>query len=859
VAKETFLRTKRLYRLLLVLPLVIWGCSTHKDAFLNRSYHRTAAHYNSFFNAEVSFEEGIAKLEKTYQEDYSLLLPSHILGDKRQAQKVYPQMDRTITKAYNVIDFHSMEFKGKERNKWVDDSYFLIGQANFYKQDYTLAIETFNYISREYKELKDVSVLWATRAHVEQGNYTTADKNLQYLYEEARFKSEEKALLAEVNANLSIHRKDWVEAIDYLIQSMKFDSDKAKRVRFTFIIAQLYQLIGDYDEAYEYFHKVVNMNPDYEFLFNASLSRARAFNPDKDNADDLIREIKKMLEEDKNIDYKDQIYYALAEIALKEDHRLEALEYLHASTASSINNDSQKSISHLKLADLYFDEAQYLPAQGHYDTAMMFVSTSHEDYETLMKKRNSLNQLVELYTTIQVQDSLIELSHLPEEDLLAAIDAIIEQKKEEDAAAKTAAQAALRGGSRYNSQTSGNQRNPMAGMSGAWYFYNTSAVSFGYSEFLAKWGERKLEDNWRRKNKNQIFLDEDGELLDEDEDKDVYSREYYLDQIPLSDSARLATQDVIIQAFYQLGLIYKEDLQDYDEAIEVFELLKSSYPENDYDPATYYQLYRLRKLLEEDLVATTILQALMKKYPNSEFVEMILEPEAYARRMESASVDSLSMYYESIYDLFLQEQYDSVMVVSGQAKKDYANHSLGAQFSMLYALSSGYLDGEEALVTSLNDLLSEHSKGEVSDQARAMLQSVERMHEDVVEPKYSVEEDVDHYYILAVDNEGPSINKLKIAISDYNLEYHQLEQLNTQSLMLNLDYQLIIVRKFSNSEEALLYYDALKNLETLSPLLGLSEYEHFIISSNNFSDFYKDKKLDEYIVYFENRYLNLEK
>jgi len=43
--------------------------------------------------------------------------------------------------------------------------------------------------------------------------------------------------------------------------------------------------------------RTVNMNPDYEFLFNASLSRARAFNPDKDSAEDLIREIKKMLED----------------------------------------------------------------------------------------------------------------------------------------------------------------------------------------------------------------------------------------------------------------------------------------------------------------------------------------------------------------------------------------------------------------------------------------------------------------------------------------------------------------------------------------------------------------------------------
>ena len=129
------------YFIIATLSVVLYSCSTQKDKFLNRSYHKTTSKFNGYFNGNESLKEAISKLEKTYQEDYNNLLPTTILGDQKQAQKIYPQLNRTIEKASLVIDRHSMEIKGEEKNKWVDDSYFLIGKALFYKQEYSEAIE----------------------------------------------------------------------------------------------------------------------------------------------------------------------------------------------------------------------------------------------------------------------------------------------------------------------------------------------------------------------------------------------------------------------------------------------------------------------------------------------------------------------------------------------------------------------------------------------------------------------------------------------------------------------------------------------------------------------------------------------
>ena len=157
------------------------SCSTQKDRFLNRSYHRTAARYNGYFNGVESLKEALIKLEKNHQEDYNALLPTTILGDAKQAQKIYPQLNRVIDKAALVVEFHSMEIKGEERNKWIDDSYFLMGKALFYKQEYGKAIEMLGYVSREYDGyISDMAVLWSTRAQIEMGNFTTAENQLLY-------------------------------------------------------------------------------------------------------------------------------------------------------------------------------------------------------------------------------------------------------------------------------------------------------------------------------------------------------------------------------------------------------------------------------------------------------------------------------------------------------------------------------------------------------------------------------------------------------------------------------------------------------------------------------------------------------
>ena len=56
------------YFVIAILSVVLYSCSTQKDKFLNRSYHKATSKFNGYFNGKVSLKEAVTKLEKTYQD-----------------------------------------------------------------------------------------------------------------------------------------------------------------------------------------------------------------------------------------------------------------------------------------------------------------------------------------------------------------------------------------------------------------------------------------------------------------------------------------------------------------------------------------------------------------------------------------------------------------------------------------------------------------------------------------------------------------------------------------------------------------------------------------------------------------------
>ncbi|HAK70402.1 MAG TPA: hypothetical protein DCM15_03400, partial [Cryomorphaceae bacterium] len=79
-----------------------------------------------------------------------------------------------------------------------------------------------------------------------------------------------------------------------------------------------------------------------------------------------------MLKDDKNITYRDQIFYVWALKELDLEHYPDGEALLRNSIESSVSNPKQKGKSYLRLAGIEFDFRDFYSAQAYYDSAITF-------------------------------------------------------------------------------------------------------------------------------------------------------------------------------------------------------------------------------------------------------------------------------------------------------------------------------------------------------------------------------------------------------------------------------------------------------------------------------------------------------
>ncbi len=139
---------KSLINTFLYLCLLVFfsACSTKKKTWVSRQYHNTTAKYNGYFNGNESIKYGVKKINDSFEDDYSEVLPVFRIGDLKKSKSTLPYMDKAIQKGSIVIQKHSIKIRGKEYCRWIDDNYLMVGKAYFYKGDFDEAAKTFSFI-----------------------------------------------------------------------------------------------------------------------------------------------------------------------------------------------------------------------------------------------------------------------------------------------------------------------------------------------------------------------------------------------------------------------------------------------------------------------------------------------------------------------------------------------------------------------------------------------------------------------------------------------------------------------------------------------------------------------------------------
>lgn len=846
----------------LLLSALLLSCSTKRDKWLNRNWHGMNTRYNGYYYGKMALDEAFTELAKANKDNYNSVIQVYRYADKAAAQAVNPLSDRVLTKGGNMVRKHSMLINGKQRNRWIDDCYFIMGKANFIKREYSTAIQQFYYVMQtsESEATKELARLWMIKTYQDMGEFGQAESEFNNV-NVAKIPPKQRWEYHASIADFFIKSEDYTPAIIPLEELIKVTKKKTLLARYTFILGQIYRQMGEMGRARQMFAQAVKLKPEFELEFQAAIALALASEGESDNQE-LRKRLRKLLRDDKNIDFQDQIYYALAILDEKEKNQEKAIANYKSSVRTSTINKEQKGMSYLALAEIYFADRRFVPAQAYYDSASANLDKKHPKFARVNALKENLGEIVAKINIVQEQDSLLALATMSEKDRLKKIEEYIAKLRKEDERKKAEEE------NPANVVQNGGGAGAGVPGAGKWYFYNPQTVAFGLKDFSQIWGSRKNEDNWRRKNKAIVAGDFGNQMIDplalEQQKRDEleatrYNPETYVDLLPFSDSAQTASREMIYQALYDLGILYKQNLKAYDRSMEAFEDLVRRNTKNKHFPETYYQLYVLSELQGKSKEAQYYKSIILEQFAESEYALIIKDPE-YLKQKELQKKGA-ERFYEETFSLFKKGDYVSAAANCVSAKTMFVKSDLLPRFALLFALIEGR-KGKEVYVATLQLVETEFPGTEQALEARKIIDRINEAGnaENPSETKpaqnqlFEKDNRGPHYVVIHVPGAGVVLNKSKTAIANFNSTYYSTETIDIQELMFGTDAKVLALKTFEGSEKALIYVYALeKNSEIIEQIPTDEICTTFVISVKNFAALLSKPNLPEYMkFYYEN-------
>ena len=870
-----------------LLVLVPAGCSVEKKTGATRFYHGLTAHYNIYFNGYESFKTGVLKVENGIQDDYAELLRVFKYSDPQAPSLCSSQMEVAMQKASKLISLKSITsrpevndpekeaelgndlLKRKEYNEWVDDSYLLIGMAHFYKQQYTEGSAIFTYCINEANDLliKKEAAIWLARINNKTKNYSEAYRLLM----EMEIGSEQPKSLQEMYystlADLFIKQKRYQEAIEPLTLATELTRGKKNSYRYTYLLAQLNELSGNQAEAARLFRSVVKMKPSYDVEFNARINIAGVFDVTSGDPKSIRRELEKMLRDSKNKEYHDQIYYALGNISIYEGNETEALSFFRKSAAAPSINVNQKGRTYMALADYYFMIPDYIKAGKYYDSTVFFLPEKHPDYPALKEKSLNLNALTSQLEIIAREDSLQMVARMPsgERDILIA--EIINKVTQDEARGVTSQYT-----DRYNlGQYYENERRFQGNIEqeGKWYFYNQTALTFGRTEFRRRYGERKLEDNWRRANKARVTANLFGEAPEEETTQktdsvtntnDNKQPAYYLVNLPLTDSLMALSNARIAFASLNAGKAYAEKVNEPEKGTGVLENLLSRFPDDELIPEALFTLYNINKGGSR---GESYRQRLLEKYPETEFAKILSDPAYYEKKL--ALLKRAETLYIDAYTSYSLENFEKAITSCNEALAEFGESTLAPKFMLLRAYSVARIQDERAFKAELAQIIKAYP---TSEEGKRATEISEFLNEEI--PELKVEEEITiarelfvadttktHLFAVIINNPSFNLNQAVFDVISYNIDNYTADNYRTEGKISDNKYIIITVSGFKNYKAALNYHNSFNPASVIRNPASAQVFS-FIISTDNLEALARDLNPQRYLIFFRENYLKTE-
>ena len=915
---------KKLYRytpiIILIATAFFWACSTKKNTAGSRFWHAMNTRYNVYYNGEKHYNEQIKKLENEYQDDYSTQLyihPAEAYNDPKATQPT-TNFDRTIEKMQKAISLHSIKKKPKrkagkgndpkykewlkreEYNPFIHNAWYMMAKAQYMKGDFLSSAATFHYIARHFSWKPDLVLeaqIWEALSYCAMDWTTEADNVLAHIHP-SKIENERLRQLANLAfADYYIKCKMNSDAVPFLEKAVD-GAGGGQKVRLNFLLGQLYDETGQKEKAYQAYKRAGSSNSStYRTKFNARIKQSAVFQGN--NIDSEVKALKRMTRYDRNKEYLDQIYYAIGNLYLTRGDTAKAVENYELAAKKSTRNGIDKAISQLTLGGIYFAQHKYDKAQPCYSEAIPQLSENYPNYKELKRRSDVLDELAVYSGNVTLQDSLLRLSKMPLEEQKKVIAKIIEdlkkkEKEEKEAADREAYLAQQQGqgtGLKNNTQQPATYN---INNDNSWYFYNTATKNAGKTAFQQQWGNRKLEDNWRRRNKNTFSLDEntteeeqqeatdstqvagnDSTKVDKEAAKraeDPHYEEYYLKQIPKTEEEIQTSNDVIQEGLYNMGVILKDKLEDLPAAAYEFEKLLERYPDNTYRLDTYYNMYLLYYRSGDLAGSERYRQLILDNFPESKYGMAMQDPN-YIENLKRMNLVQEELY-DQAYNAYLNNDNATVHAAYIEMMKTYPLSKIMPKFMFINALTYVTERNPEKFKSTIKEMLERYPNTDITPTASSIVKQLNqgrkinggskntrgmlwtmRLTNDTTAGAEGKEftpftegRNKPQYFVLVFSTDSVSSNQLLYEVAKHNFESFVIKDFELEPMSFG-DLGLIIVKGFANYREV----DHYRGVWEKNENKNIPQQAHYvIISEDNFNLLLREgRTFEEYFRYLD--------
>ncbi|MDR3181134.1 MAG: hypothetical protein LBT61_04310 [Prevotellaceae bacterium] len=884
--------------ILAAASVLLVSCSTKKNTWASRAYHNVTSEFNIKFNGAESFKQGMKKTEGLQVEDYTELLPVFLFADEGVPGQVTGEMERVIEKSNKLVVKHSITAKPKKKkgaltqkdrefynkreyNAVVDDAYLLSAKASLYLQNYDIAIIILDYLLLEYPKESAVNEakMWLAVALTNTGDLGRVPTLLEEVRKVSNLRRRMRALFYAAYANYYIKVQDYKSATDALNKALKEERRKANKIRYHFILTNLYRRMDDPANAILHLEKIIKSSNDYEQVFSARLLLAGLYNPK--SKQNMRKVLLRMLEDEKNRDFADRIYFALAQAEHAMGNDSTAIAYLHKSIQVESSNMRQKGYAHEVLGNYYYRRKQYADAYDHLALSAEALGATFSRYNEINEKALSIEDLAKHWKTVHREDSLQRIASLSEAERKKLIDETISKIIEEE---RKAAEAQQQQQFFINQQELARYSNTASNTNaGKWYFYNTNSINSGLAAFNMRWGKRRLEDNWRRKDRSEISLaaiDEDDTQSEASKEPEMSnkSHEYYTKDLPLTPEAIQASNDKIRPALFGLGEAYMNDVDEKLLAIETFESLNSRFPEHEFTATVYYYLYKLYMDTDNPTQSEHYKQLLVAGYPKEPLTQMIINPH-YLEEQQAIHENIEKMYEEAFYK-YKEGRYAEAAQAALQINEVYPQNLIQPQIALLYAFATAHTGSMGAYKQALANLVRQYPNSEEAKTATTLLSSLDEKalrytpaaavtaaaatqttppaqttadSSAVTKTNYTVNPEGVHYFAILFESKLG--NDLLFALESYNAEQFLDQNYEVSISNLPKGYAIALVKSFDNRQDAAEYARKIteeKELVAFDPVT----FRRLLITPGNLELLAKTGQVIDYLEFFNTEYAN---